>query len=89
MKVLADRIQKLAVSTGFAIAMGVAAIGGSAIAAASGGNVDVAPPGVVDSDGTQGSYTPAVQGQADDNGDQDAYLNNSWVASPQFTPHTK
>jgi hypothetical protein len=90
MRVLADKIQKLAVLTGFAITMGVAALGGSAIAAASsGGNVDVSPPGVIDSDGTQGSYAPAMQGQADDDGDQDAYLNNSWEATPQDKPHTK
>lgn len=42
----------------------------------------------VDRDGTQGSYSDAVQGVADADGDQDAFMTNSEEAKPQVTaPH--
>lgn len=37
----------------------------------------------VDRDGTQGSFGDSVQGKADDDGDQDAYLIGSEEAAPQ------
>lgn len=39
---------------------------------------------VVDADGTQGKLAPAVQGNQDDDGDQDAFLTGSAKATPQF-----
>lgn len=42
----------------------------------------------VDRDGTQGSYSDAVQGVEDTDGDQDAFMTGSEEARPQFTaPH--
>jgi hypothetical protein len=38
----------------------------------------------VDQDGTQGSFTDSVQGKADDDGDQDAFLTQSEEATPQY-----
>ena len=67
---------------------GLAAVAGvvlSPVAAASGGTVD-ATGGAntsVDSDGTQGSLVPAVQGTTDSDGDQDAFLTGSEEAVPQ------
>lgn len=64
--------------------MGGAAVGTNAIAAA---NTNVEATGgdgtTVDHDGTQGSFTNSVQGIIDDDGDQDAYLTSSQMATPQ------
>lgn len=79
-----DNVKKIVIAAGFAAALGATALSGSALAeAAGGGNVVVTSPGTVDTDGTQGSYTPAMQGQLDSDGDQDAYSNGSWEATPQ------
>lgn len=65
--------------------MGGAAIGLSPVAAAT--NTNVTATGgdgtAVDHDGTQGSFSDAVQGASDSDGDQDAYLLNSEEAKPQ------
>ncbi len=62
-----------------------AAIALSPVAAASGVVTASGGDGTsVDRDGTQGDLAPAVQGIADDDGDQDAYLRASEQALPQF-----
>lgn len=84
---LAHNIKKLAIvvgfTAGFATAIGGAALSGNTLAVASGGGNVVVSPGTVDSDGTEGSYAPAIQGKVDSDGDQDAYANGSWVVTPQ------
>lgn len=66
--------------------LGGLSVGSSPVAAASGGTVSATGGDgtAVDADGTQGDVTDAVQGAADDDGDQDAYLTNSAAATPQF-----
>lgn len=61
------------------------AIGASAVAAASGGNVEATGGDgtTVDRDGTQGSFGDSVQGAADSDGDQDAFLIQSEDAAPK------
>lgn len=72
---------------GLMIAVGVAV---SPIAAAS-GNVEGSGGAntTVDSDGTQGSLAPAVQGVTDDDGYQDALLIGSEEAVPQYKAGSK
>ena len=61
-----------------------AAIALSPVAAASGNVTATGGDGTsIDRDGTQGDLVPAVQGTADDDGDQDAYLQSSEEAIPQ------
>jgi hypothetical protein len=62
-------------------ALATLGIGGGAVAHAS--PVDASPPAIVDVDGTQGQFVPAVQGAQDDDGIQDAYLTNSVMVAPQ------
>lgn len=82
---LAHNIKKLIIAVGLTAGF-AAAFAGTALSAntlaAGGGNVVVSP-GTVDSDGTEGSYAPAIQGKVDSDGDQDAYSNGSWVVTPQ------
>lgn len=52
-------------------------------------NISVSQGEKVDSDGTQGSFTNAVEGTQDSDGDQDAFDTQSWEAVPQDKPHTK
>lgn len=52
-------------------------------------NISVSQGEKVDSDGTQGSFTNAVEGTQDSDGDQDAFDTKSWEAVPQDKPHTK
>lgn len=68
-------------------AMGGTALSTSAIAAATNTNVQATggDATTVDHDGTQGSFTNSVQGVADDDGDQDAYL----IAAAEATPAVK
>jgi hypothetical protein len=65
--------------------MGGAVLGSSAIASAASDTVTATGGSgtAVDTDGTQGSFTNAVQGAADSDGDQDAFLTNSEEAKPQ------
>ena len=78
----------IAASAAIALAcMGGAAIGTSAVAGASGGNVTASGGDgtVVDHDGTLGDFTNAVQGTADDDGYQDASMTAAEEATPQIT----
>lgn len=50
-------------------------------------HVDVSGPATVDTDGTQGSFAPAVQGTQDSDGDQDAFATGSSEAVPQGVHH--
>lgn len=43
----------------------------------------------IDRDGTQGKYTDSIQGVEDTDGDQDAFMNGSEEARPQFTAPQK
>lgn len=52
-------------------------------------NISVSQGERVDSDGTQGSFTNAVEGTQDSDGDQDAFDTQSWEAVPQDKPHAK
>ena len=52
-------------------------------------NISVSQGEKVDSDGTQGSFTNAVEGTQDSDGDRDAFDTQSWEAVPQDKPHTK
>lgn len=51
--------------------------------------ISVSPDEKLDADGTQGSFAPAVQGVQDSDGDQDAFSNGSWEATPQDKVHQK
>lgn len=74
-----------------AACMGGAAIGTNAVAAASAGTVTATGGDgtAVDSDGTQGDFADAVQGKADDDGDQDAFMTAATEASPQYSAAQK
>ncbi len=77
---------KVIAAAGLLAALGTVGISGSAIATASGSPgsvVDVSTPAMLDSDGTQGSFAPAVQGTQDSDGDQDAHATGSFEAVPQ------
>jgi len=52
-------------------------------------NIGVSAGEKVDTDGTQGSFAPAIQGTQDSDGDQDAFSTGSWEAAPQDKPHQK
>jgi hypothetical protein len=52
-------------------------------------NISVSSDEKVDADGTQGSFTPAIQGAEDSDGDQDAFDHGSWEATPQDKVHEK
>jgi hypothetical protein len=52
-------------------------------------NISVSSDEKLDTDGTQGSFTPAVQGVKDSDGDQDAFDQGSWEATPQDKVHQK
>lgn len=93
---------KLMVGAGLAATVIGLALGGAPTAAAIKGGDTSATPGTpgdmnisvsqgekVDSDGTQGSFTNAVEGTQDSDGDQDAFDTQSWEAVPQDKPHTK
>lgn len=94
--------KKLSVAVGLAAAViGVGIVGAPIAGAVSGTNtsatpgtpgdmqISVSPDEKVDSDGTQGSFTNAVQGTKDSDGDQDAFETNSSEAVPQDKPHSK
>jgi len=51
--------------------------------------ISVSPDEKIDSDGTQGSFTNAIQGTPDSDGDQDAFATGSAEAVPQDKPHSK
>ena len=74
---------RLALAAGGAAVAAVFGMGGIAVAVA-----DVQASGgagtTVDTDGTQGDIKPAVQGNQDSDGDQDAYAYGSTIAVPQF-----
>lgn len=74
-----------------AACMGGAAIGTTAVAAASGGTVTATGGDgtAVDTDGTQGDFAAAVQGKTDDDGDQDAFLTPATEATPQYSAAQK
>jgi len=65
--------------------MGGAAIGTSAVAAAVSDNVTATGGDgtSVDKDGTQGDFTNSVQGTADSDGNQDAFMTTAEEAQPQ------
>ena len=71
--------------------MGGAAIGTSAVAAATDMNIDATGGDntTIDHDGTQGDFTNSVQGKADDDGYQDALLTTAEEAKPQVTATPK
>lgn len=93
---------KLALAVGLtATVMGIA-LSGTPVAGAVSGTDSSATPGTpgdmkisvspdekVDSDGTQGSFTNAIQGTQDSDGDQDAFATGSAEAVPQDKPHSK
>ena len=67
--------------------MGGAAMGTSAVASAANDNVQATGGDgtTVDRDGTQGAFTNSVQGTADDDGYQDAFMIPAEEATPQIT----
>lgn len=84
-----NRVAVFTAAFGMILLAGVSA---SPMAAAKGSNPVIHATGgagsAVDRDGTQGTFTDSVQGTADSDGDQDAYLNGSEEAAPQFkAPH--
>ena len=80
------RLFAAAAVTGFAVLGVGVGMGGTAIAAASGMNINATGGDgtAIDKDGTQGDMKPAVQGTPDDDNDQDAWLHGSQEATPQF-----
>lgn len=72
------------------ICLGGVAVGTSPIAGAANTNVQATGGDgtKIDHDGTQGDFTNSVQGKADDDGDQDAFMTTAEEARPQYTaPH--
>lgn len=69
------------------VCVGGLALGTSPIAGATNTNVQASGGAgtAVDHDGTQGDFTNAVQGKADDDGYQDAYMTTAEEATPQYT----
>jgi len=84
--------RKAAFIAAFALgALATLGIHGGAVAAATtspNSHVDVSQPATVDTDGTQGSFAPAIQGSEDSDGDQDAFATGSTEAVPQTKPKT-
>lgn len=84
--------RKLVAPAAVALAlMGGAVVGTSAIAAAGGAAVTATGGDgtAVDADGTQGDFTNSVQGKADDDGDQDAFMTTAEEAKPQISAGKK
>ena len=68
----AGTIRKLAVGLALALGMAVVGLANSGTAAANGMRVSASPPAIMDEDGTQGNWRPAVHGTVDSNGFQAA-----------------